>query len=540
MFRKMGTARHWDSPPAGGTDAPAQQPSPEGMELGLSSDATGSATSPHGDAFSLPRTELRTRSLRGVFFLTFSNFANLVVGFLASLVLARLLTPADFGVVAIGSTATLLAAALADGGLAAGMVRRPEPPTRAELRTLNGIQLTLALAVCLPAAALAMGFGRTGAVTALMVLSLPIMTLQTPGRITLSRSMRYDRQVAADGGSQVISQTFAVVAVVLGAGVWGLAGAAVVKAIVATVLINAFGPGFHRPSLRGWRSYGAVLSFGVRFQASWYTFVAREQGLNVLLAASAGVHPLGIWTFTNRIFQLPSLAFNSLYVVGFPAMSNVLARGEEIAPIIMRTVRRAAIAGTFIFATFAATSPQLIPLMFGERWADSAVIIPFLCLSTLVLGAISVAAISYLTAAGRPGIVAIASACFGVVWLAITAALLPSAGIVAIGIGNLIGALVEAVILNAATKRASGVAPYRPLVAPLCVALVSGGLGLLVCLAGSKDILTILASGGVTLALACLGMWIVCRGDLVDTFRLAFGSLRSVVPIPRRQSASAA
>ena len=43
-------------------------------------------------------------------------------------------------------------------------------------------------------------------------------------------------------------------------------------------------------------------------------------------------------------FQLPSLAFNSLYVVGFPAMSNVLSRGEEAGPIIMRTVRRAVLA----------------------------------------------------------------------------------------------------------------------------------------------------------------------------------------------------
>ena len=111
------------------------------------------------------------------------------------------------------------------------MIRRPEPPTRAELRTLNGIQLTLALALCLPAAAIALGFGRTGAVTALMVLSLPITALQTPGRITLTRSMRYDRQVAADAGSQVISQVLTVVAVVLGAGVWGLAGGVVAKAL---------------------------------------------------------------------------------------------------------------------------------------------------------------------------------------------------------------------------------------------------------------------------------------------------------------------
>ena len=132
--------------------------------------APESRLSPEDDALSMPRAEVRQRSLTGIFFLTCSGFINLVVGFVASLVFARLLSPADFGVVAIGSTALLLGNALADGGLGAGLVRRPKPPTRAELRTMNGIQLTLALAVCLPAAGIALGFGRTGAVTALMVL----------------------------------------------------------------------------------------------------------------------------------------------------------------------------------------------------------------------------------------------------------------------------------------------------------------------------------------------------------------------------------
>src|SRR5690348_15138598 len=103
----MGTARHpgrdlaepaerWDAPPAELRLADA----PGGDEPGVTADA---------DAFGLDRSELKHRSLRGIFFLTFSNFANLGIGFLSSLVLARLLTPADFGVVAVGTTATLLA-----------------------------------------------------------------------------------------------------------------------------------------------------------------------------------------------------------------------------------------------------------------------------------------------------------------------------------------------------------------------------------------------------------------------------------------------
>ena len=434
----------------------------------------------------------------------------------------------------------LLALALSDGGLGAGMVRRPEPPTRAELRTMNGIQLTLALALCLPAAAVAFGFGRDGAITAVMILAIPISTMQTPARITLSRSMRYDRQVAADATAQVISQALTVMAVVLGAGVWGLAAGAVTKVVIATVLINVLGPGFMMPSLRGWREFGDLLRFGVKFQASFYTFLAREQGLNIVLAVAAGVGTLGIWTFTNRIFQLPSLAFSSLYVVGFPAMSNMLARGEDIGPIILRTVRRAAIAGTFIFATFGAASPKLIPAVFGEQWRDAALIIPVVCVSTLLLGSIAVAAQSYLPAAGRPGIVAVASACLGVIWLAATAALLPVMGAAAIGVGNLAGAIVEAVILSVATKRMSGVAPYRPLVLPFAVALVSGGVGWLICVEGPDGFLTAAAAAAVTLALAGLGLWITCRKDLVDTIRLAFGSLRGVLPRLRKPSAQAA
>ena len=520
----MGTPTHWDTPPDEVVAAAAASASPRG-----------------DDVLTLPADEVRNRSLAGVFFLTFSSVINLIVGFGASLVLARLLTPEDFGIVAIGTTATLLAQALADGGLGAAMVRRPEPPTPPGAAH-DERHPARARARALPAGGrgAALEFGRAGAVTAVMVLSLPIMTLQTPGRITLSRSMRFDRQAAADTASQVISLVLTVAAVVLGAGVWGLAAGAVVKAIVATVMINRLSNGFHWPSLRGWRGFGPVLLFGVKFQASFYTFLGREQGLNVLLAASAGVGPLGIWTFTNRIFQLPSLAFNTLYVVGFPAMSNILARGEEIGPILLRMVRRAAIVGTFIFGTFAAASPKLIPAVFGEQWRDVASIIPFCCLSTVMLGSIAVAASSYLPAVGRPGIVAIASACLGVIWLGVTAAFLPSIGVAAIGIGNLAGAVVEAVVLNAATKRSSGVAPYRSLMLPLAVALLSGAIGWLVCTEGPDGFFTAVGAAALTFGLAALGLWIVCRKDLADTVGLARGSLRTAVPRLRRPSAQAA
>jgi lipopolysaccharide exporter len=332
----------------------------------------------------------------------------------------------------------------------------------------------------------------------------------------------------------VISQVFTVVAVVLGAGVWGLATGAIVKASVATVLTAVLSIGFNAPSLRGWRAYGPLVRFGLSFQASWYTLVAREQGINIVVAVVGGVTSLGIWTFTNRILQLPLVAFNSLYVVGFPAMANLLARGEDVAPIMLRTVRRAALAGTFVFPVFAAASPQLIPAVFGERWRDVAEIVPFICLSTLVLCSISIAATSYLSAAGRPGIVAWASASLGLIWIAGTAALLPVIGVMAIGVGNLAGATTEASILILATRRMAGVALHRPLLRPLAVALVAGTSGWLLCTSGPDGFVIAIAAALLALTIDLIGFWLVCRKDLEDTIHLATGAIRSATPRRRR------
>jgi polysaccharide transporter, PST family len=486
------------------------------------------------DVFSLPRTEVRRRSLAGVFFLTSSSLANLLIGFFASLVLARMLTPSDFGVVAIGLTVTVLASALADGGLGVGMIRRVQPPTRAELQTLNGIQLAVACAVCVPGVLIALEFGRTGAVTAIMLVSLPITILQTPGRIVLSREMKYDRKLAIDCGAQASFQLFSVAAVALGAGVWGLATGTVVRAVVGTLLTSALSIGLVAPSLRRWRAFGEQVRFGLSFQASSLTYLAREQGLNIVVGLVAGVATLGIWTFTNQIFQLPSLAFTSLYVVGFPAMSNLLARGEDPAPVILRTVRRAAVIGAFVFPAFAAAGPELIPSLFGEKWQDAALILPFICLSTLLLGSIAVAATSYLAAAGRPGIVAWASASLGVVWIVVTAALLPVIGVVAIGVGNLAGAIVEALILDRATLRIAGVAPHRPLQRPLAVAFVAGTAGWLVCTTGPGGLWIALAAAALTLVLTAIGFLIAYREPLWDAVDLALGTVSSAMHTFRR------
>jgi O-antigen/teichoic acid export membrane protein len=477
----------------------------------------------------LTRVEVRRRASAGVFFIASSSLAGLVIGFAGNLILARLLVPSDFGMVAVGATVLLLGGALAEGGLGIGMIRRAEDPAPEELRALNGIQLAIALAIFVPCTLIALNFGTTGQVTAIMLLSLPITTLQTPGRVMLLRRMQYDRQAVVDLGAQASSLLFSVTTCLLGAGVWGLAVGSVVKGVAAVVLTAILSIGIHPPSFRGWRPLGPLMRFGLVFQANWIVLVARTQGLNAAIALVGGVDVLGLWWLANRLLDVPSVIFGSLSGVSFPAMANLIAHGEDPSPTIPRVVRLATIASVLVFVPFAVASPDLVPIVFGEQWRQAGEIIPLVTLGLLIGGPISVGVCGYLFAIGKPAAVAWGSALTGIAWITVTVAAFPLVGISAIGIGAICGGLVDAIYLDSVTRREVRITSIGSAAVPIAIALLAGLLGLGIVEATSSGLLIAAAAGVVAEAVCLAGLWLVCRSDLLETIRTTLGTVSDAV-----------
>ena len=160
-----------------------------------------------------------------------------IAGFalIGNVVLARLLLPSEFGLVAFGITLVAAGTFLAEGGMAIGYVRRSADPTLTELRALFGLQLVLASFATTCLVALSLPFGEAGRVTAFMVLSLPILAFRTPGFILLERALDFRRLVAVEISEAVVYYAWAIAAVWVGWGVWGFASATLVRAVVGTV-----------------------------------------------------------------------------------------------------------------------------------------------------------------------------------------------------------------------------------------------------------------------------------------------------------------
>jgi O-antigen/teichoic acid export membrane protein len=427
----------------------------------------------------LPRDVLKRRVSSSVLFVGSWGFVNLVIGFFGSVALARMLQPRDFGIVAIGATLTVFATSLSDGGIGSGLVRRPEDPSRAELKTALGLQLLLTGALAGFAALIASAFGPTGLVIAFMMLGLPLAAFQTPARVVLTRAVRLREVASVEGVALIAYYVWSVGGVLAGLGVWALATGVVLKALVSAIGMTVVsGVGVVRPSLRGVRKLRDVIAFGLRFQGVSLAGLLREQGLNAGVAIIGGVATLGLFSLARRLLELPVLVFEPLHRVSFPYMTHVLAAREDPARLIERGVVISAAAAGLVLSATAAAAPELVPGLFGEQWRDGGLIIPWICAALLVAGPLSVAAVGYLYARGEPSVVLRAIVLHTVGLYAVAFSLLPIVGPAAIGMGSLAGAIIDAAIMARALSVRTAARPLRSLFPVLVIAVASGLVGI--------------------------------------------------------------
>lgn len=477
----------------------------------------------------LPRHELKRRASAGIFIVFTRGVAIALLGFGGNVVLARLLTPHVFGVVAIGMAVVSFSSLVADGGLGAGLIRRAEPPAVEELQALNAFQLSVTVGLAIVTAAVAAPFGEIGWVTALMVSSMPLAMLQLPGRILLERSLSYRSLAAVELSQVIVYNAWAISFVVLGFGVWGMASATVAMRVVAVLVMGRVSPaGLIRPRF-SWRLVRPQLSFGVRFQATNAMWLVGQQGLNISLASIAGVSTLGLWSLISRVMQIPGLLVQSLYRVSFPTMSQLMAAREDTAPLVERAVGMIAVGSGIILTGLAGSAPGLIPGLFGEHWRAASSIMPGACLGAAISASVAVSTQGYLYAVGDAAAVLRAVTLQTVALFGVTLPLVSVIGVSAIGLGSLVSGVVGANVLRRAMLQWTSVDLVRPLIAPVAAGIVSAATGWLVTDLGGSDLVSGLFGGACSIVLYLVLLTALRRKLVDETFRFAVASVVSAV-----------
>jgi O-antigen/teichoic acid export membrane protein len=433
-----------------------------------------------------------------------------------TVVLARLLSPRDLGLVALGATLVVLTTLLGDGGVGKALVRRADGPEPAELGALLGFQLVLTLILAALALAVTWPFGEVGRVTGVMLLSLPFTALRAPPMILLERHLSYRPIAVAEVTENIVYYGWAVASVLIGFGVWGLASATVARAAVGSIALLILAPAGLVAPLASWGKLRGLFGFGLRYQAVGVAGLARDQAVNAGTAAIAGVAVLGLWSVAYSVLQVPYLLFSSLWRVSFPAMARLVAAGEDLRRTIERSVEFVAVATGVVICPIVAAAPALIPSLLGERWREAAGVLPPAGLGLMVGGSISVATLGYLWAAGdasRP----LRATLIGIPpWCGVTFLLLPVLGVTAVGCGWLVGSLVQSLILARAVSRRTRARIGAPLLAPVVIACGSTATGWLVTASAGSSFTDAVLGGGTAEALYLIGLTVLRRRLLFE------------------------
>jgi O-antigen/teichoic acid export membrane protein len=319
--------------------------------------------------------------------------------------------------------------------------------------------------------------------------------------------------------------TWAVGAVALGLGVWGLATAAVVRAIVGSATVIAIGPlGLIQPRW-SWSHVRPLLGFGLKYQATGLLQIVQQQGLSVGVAAVAGVSVLGVWSLASRVLQVPILLFISVNRVVFPSMSRLLGAGADVRPVIERGVATLATLTAAVTIALVGFAPFL-PTLVGSNWDEVPQLLLWSSVALVLSAPITVATGGYLFAAGAAGTVAIATVASSVAWFGIAFPLLTSLGPRAIGIGWVASGIVYAGVLWRATFARSGAAIGRRLAVPTAVGLAATVVSWLIADSAPTNVGAALAGTAAGEAILLAGLAGLSRTALNDTRSLVGQALR--------------
>lgn len=491
-----------------------------------SSSSPCTPSSPSEESWLNPE-DVRQRAVSGAAVDLLRGAGVQILGFIGTLILARLLTPYEFGIVAFGATLVTFANFMADGGIGTALIRRPDPPSSADLKALLAFQLALTVLLALAVSLALLPFGEIGQVTALMLITLPFTAIRSPGTIILERQLNYKPLALIEVVETIAYYAWAIVTVRIGWGVWGLASATIVRALVGSVAFLAMVPAARLLPIPSWTRVRVLLGFGFRYQAVGVTILLRDQGINAVVAAVAGVSALGVWSIALRILQVPLLFLASLWRVSFPGMARLVAAKGDMGATIERVVAVVAVAAGLLLAPLVSAAPSWVPSLLGEQWDEAATVIPPASLNLMIAGSISVALVGYLWAVGDASAV-LRATLVGIPFMAaVMIPLLILIGVEAVGFGWMASGVAESVILIRSARKRVGFRLRPRLVPPTLFAVLGASVGWLVSSEVGPTLAGGLAGGLSAGVLYLLGLWLFHRSYLLDSVRLSFRGVRA-------------
>lgn len=332
--------------------------------------------------------DLKGRSVRGGLLTLTSQGAQFLLTSISTVVLARLLVPADFGLVAMVTAITGLGQAFADLGLSEATIQRQDI-SRDQVSTLFWINAGIGLALTLVTVALAPVLAwfyrepRLKDLGFLVSFTFLIGGLRVQHNALLKRQMRYGSIAIRDVASWLLAVPLAIIMAWRGAGYWAIVALPLTFNFTQTViswLMLKWIPG--RP--RRDANVRSLLTFGGNVAASYLVINLSRSADAVLIGWYWGAGPLGLYSRAYNLLMLPVRQLSApAGSVAVPAFSRLQGDPERFARYYLRAANLMAWISVPIFGFLFVAADPVIALVLGNKWRGAAPIFQILAIAAL-------------------------------------------------------------------------------------------------------------------------------------------------------------
>ncbi|WP_170979388.1 oligosaccharide flippase family protein [Roseomonas sp. HF4] len=344
----------------------------------------------------------------GVMVLSGANAFRLVIQFLLFPVLARLLSPAEFGLVALAMPVVFVVMTMGEGGMVPAVVRAPDPLGQVEatmfwVALANGTVLALLLMAAAPWIAAALSHEEIAPILRWLA---PTLVL---GALCSVPSARVQK-----GGATWIFAVGEVAATVAGAaaalhgaldgwGAWSLVAQQLVLWTVKAVVLLSLA-GARARARPGRRAFGYLVRHGAPMLGTNLLALVSRSADCVIVGRLLGVEPLGLYALAVQIVRIPeAVLVGPVFVSLLPAIVRLDADRPAAARLFATALRMMLTFAAPMMLGLAVVADLAVAILLGPRWAGTTSVLMLLAPAAMAQ-AVGWLSMAVLLGRGRSGL----------------------------------------------------------------------------------------------------------------------------------------
>ncbi|MFE1744019.1 lipopolysaccharide biosynthesis protein [Coleofasciculus sp. H7-2] len=335
------------------------------------------------------KNDLKGRSVRGGAVTMVTQGCKFLLNLGSTVVLARLLSPQDYGLLGMVTSLTGFVYIFNDMGLSAATIQKAEVNHK-QVSTLFWVNVALSISLALLTAAMApliawfYGEPRLIWITLVVAGTFIFAGLTVQHQALLRRQMRFVALAAIDIISILVGVATTIIAAWYGAGYWALVlmqVATVIATCVGVWVMCGWRPG---PPVRG-SGIRSMLAFGSNLAGfDFLNYMARNLD-NVLIGRVWGANALGLYVKAYSLMMLPLQQINSpIKAVAVPSLSRLHFEPEQFRNHYLKALSLLTSITAPVVILMLVISEEIVELILGSQWGEASIIFRFLGISALV------------------------------------------------------------------------------------------------------------------------------------------------------------